>query len=569
MSVVLTERNRLATPVELSVVPPPSFTGLEVARASVATPHDGTPDFVLAARAFAQAHDDSAAALVQLAQAEQSIGEIDEAVAAAQRALSLVSRDRDDPIVFAAVQVLLATGNGELAGEALAKINNKEIRDLLRARVAIDRGRFDEGAELLDGLASAEAVATRGWLHLQMQHFDKAIRLFRKAIESDGATVPLLTNLGYAHAASGARQKAIRITRQAQALAPDDELVGFNLVSFYIADDDLDAARAELSRLRAVHPTRLRFDLAEAGLYLWMHQPDQALVVLRRARTSSLWAYAEQRELAELEANLAFVEWRLGRTTREAAASVVVSQLKRTGFQSLDIARLVPALLSHRRDANQLGELYKSLAEVHTSDTLLFLETHIALAGCQFDRATELAREWATKEIFDAHAAGLAVYLLTEVKGAFDDAIALGNSALRVAGSSDDLRNNLAYVYALAGRLGEARELLRDHRPESVHLTATEGLVEILSGSIERGSALYDRAYEIASRQSNGDPTLPTLVRLNQSLALYRAGTEDELKLELPAGWEKNPHLVLFQQAAERARNRMRDASSRRHNLAP
>src|SRR5438132_1160300 len=109
MSLVLTERNRLATPVELSATPPPTFAAPTFDVLDL-TPYDGTPDYVLAARQFAENHRDSAAALVQLAQAEQSIAENDAALAAAARALSLIGRQGDDPLVFATLQVLLGCG---------------------------------------------------------------------------------------------------------------------------------------------------------------------------------------------------------------------------------------------------------------------------------------------------------------------------------------------------------------------------------------------------------------------------------------------------------------------------
>jgi Flp pilus assembly protein TadD len=552
MSIAFTEHNRLATPVELASVPPPDFAHT-FEPVELGPRYDGTPEHVLKARAFADAHRTSPAALVQLAQAEQSVGEDRAAIAAASQALAEVSQGGDDPVVFAAVQVLLSYGCIEDATKSLTKINNEELRDLLRARVAIQSGELDAAAELLDGLGSSEALATRGWIDLQLGRFDKAIRLFRKALEGEAPTAPVLTNLGYAHAALGAREKAIRVTRQARAIAPGDELVGFNLVSFYVADENLEAARGELERLRQMHPRRLRFDLAEADLFLHAGHPERAFDVLRRARTSVLWAYAEPQELAELEANLAFVEWRLGRKSSKAAATEVASQLERTDFRSLDIARLIPALLAHRDDALQLDQLLESLAANHTADELLFLKTHIALVHFEFDRATQLAKEWAEKEIFNTYAVSLAVYLLADVAGTLDEAISLGKRGCRIAGAAEQLVNNLAYAYALAGNLSEARDLLRVPHHESVYMTATEGLIEILSGNRERGSWLYDRSYELACQQSSSTPNLSQLVQLNKALALYRAGASKNVKLDMPERWERDPYLMAFRLAAERA----------------
>jgi hypothetical protein len=273
--------------------------------------------------------------------------------------------------------------------------------------------------------------------------------------------------------------------------------------------------------------------------------------MLRRARTSVLWAYAEQGELVELEANLAFIEWRLGKMNRKAAAAKVIQQLQRTEFRSLDVARLLPALLYSSEDAATVEDLHRSLAGVHERETLLFLETHLAIVQCRFGPATELASEWADKEIFNAHAAGVAIYLLADVAADFERAFDLGIRALRIAGRTEELVNNLAYACALAGDLAQARELLRDRPADSVYLTATEGLVEILSGNTKRGLALYDDAYELA-QTVGGDQDLPAMVRLNRALALHRLGVEN-MGLELPDGWKHHPYWVLFKEAAERA----------------
>jgi tetratricopeptide (TPR) repeat protein len=549
MSLALTERNRLATPVELSFTPPPSFEIPMLEKTGMGA-QEGPPDFVLDARTLAQAHDDSPAALVKLAQAEQAIGDDEAAIAAARRALSLLGRTKDDAIAFAALQVLLGCGRSDLAAKAVSQIENAEVANLLQARLAIDDERLEDANELLGQLESPDAVAVNAWVQLELKNYEAAIRLFRRAIAKDGVNAPLLLDLGYAHAALGSRAKAIKVTRQAAALAPDNEAIGFNLVCFYVADRNLEAAKKELSRLRATHPTRLRFDLAEADLSLQAGNVNDAYATLRRARQSVLWAYAEPIELAELEANLAFVEWRLGQENQRGARRKVIEQLKRTDFRSLDIASMLPALL-RMEDADEADALYDALARVHSPENLLFLKTRVAMLHADFRRAAECAVEWAEEEVFNAHAAAVAIHLLADVLTDFDRAVAIGERALQVAGGTDELVNNLAYACALGGRFKEARDVLRESPSRSPYLLATEGLVEILSGNIERGVVLYESAYELALEQSF-DPELPAMVRLNEALALHRAGAAQGLDVALPDGWQGHPYWLLFKLAAER-----------------
>lgn len=552
MSLMLTEHNRLATPVELVSMAPPAFTHTEILTQGFERPYDGTPEFVLDAREFAERHPSSPAALVQLAQAELAGGDDQAATLAATGALAALGRGHDDPIVFSVVQVLLASGSVDDAERALGRLQQNELRSVLQARVAIQRHDVDAAADLLDDLDSPEALATRGWIEIERARFDRAIALLRKALSSSGPTVPVLTNLGYAYAALGARDKAIRVTKQARALAPEDEIIGFNLVSFFVAEGDLDAARDELKHLRSQHPTRLRFDIAEADLFLYAKQPERALRVLRRARTSTLWAIAEPDELAELEANLAFVEWRLGITTASKAADAILTQLRRTEFRNLEIARLLVPLVRRRNEAERVSAALSEMLTRRQEDELLFLSSQLAFVRGEFRRASELAQRWTRSERFNASAFAMAVYLLTDVDADLDSAINLGKQGLRVAGANEQLLNNVAYSLALAGRLAEARKLLRTPHEDSVYLTATEGLVEILSGNVDHGIELYDRASALAQRDESDDPSLPMLAQLNKTMALFRAGVLRAAELKLPEGWEEDPHLAVFALSAER-----------------
>ena len=184
--------------------------------------------------------------------------------------------------------------------------------------------------------------------------------------------------------------------------------------------------------------------------------------------------------------------------------------------------------------------------------------THVAILRCDFGEAAELAAKWAQDEIFNPHAAGIATYLLADYVGDFDRAIKIGRDALQIAGSTDQLINNLAYALALAGRTAEARDLLPEDL-DDVYLIATAGLIDILDGEIERGIAGYDRAYELAKRLPSiddaDDSDLPARVVLNKEIALRRAHhvTGITAELELPSDWAEHPYLVLAKEVAERA----------------
>ena len=512
------------------------------------------PQFLLSSRTFAERHQPSAAAAVRLAQAEQAAGNREAAVKAAVDCLQILRRQPDTAIAFALVQVLIGCDQLDIATQAIAQVPSEDLRATLEARIAIQRGELERALALLDSAESFEALTDRGWLLLQAHRFPEAIHVLRRALSIGGPNATLLTNLGYAHAAVGAREKAIKETKQAQAILPTSELIGFNLVSYHLAADRPGEAMRELARLREFHPTRLRFDLAEAEIHLRVDDVDTAYSTLRRARTSALWATAEGTERSELTANLAFVEWRLGKTSRNKAQQIVVEKLERSEYRHLPIAGLLPPLMRPRDVAGELEQLINKLQETNPGADLYLLRTHLAFLRCDFREAAKQAAAWAEDEIFNAHAAAHATYLLTDASGEVDRAISIGRTGLQIAGSTQQLVNNVAYALAAAGRLKEARSLLPNDLGESVYLTATAALIDILSGDVDQGVAGYDRAHELARRRAAIQPELAYLVLLHKAIALRRAGrSEGEVEIDPPAEFRDNPGVVLAQQVAKRA----------------
>jgi len=245
----------------------------------------------------------------------------------------------------------------------------------------------------------------------------------------------------------------------------------------------------------------------------------------------------------------------LGRRDREDAKRVVLDELERTDFEAFPISALLPALMRTSDEASELASVCERLAERHHDESLYALRTQLAFLRLEFDEAARLAASWAADEILNPHAAAVAVYLLADVEGDLDSALALGRTALARAGHTQELVNNVAYVLALAGKLSEADQLLPRETGGSVFLTATRALVDILAGRIEEGIKGYDRAYELATKHS--DPDLPQLVLANRQLALYRAskrGLVDlgDVTVMLPSGWETHPHFALVKWKAER-----------------
>ncbi len=557
MTLVLPERDRLVAPTELASMPPLSIPEGLVFHVDLPLPESpAVPSHVLVARTAADEHPDSAAALVRLAQAEQSIGEDARAVDAANRALALIRQQPDMALTVAVVQLLLSRGEVEAAANGADLIRDAQLRAMFSARIAVHRGALEEALAALDGAKDFDALALRGWVHLRRWEWASAISSFRSALKVGRPSPAVLTNLGYAYAAVGSLKKAIKVTLQAQALDEWSPLIALNLMSFYRAVGDRAGAFAQVTRLQERHPDDLKARFAEADLLLSEGEVRKAYSALRRARTSALWASAGPVERAELTANLAFVAWRLGERQAHQVRAEVIAELASTGYKSRDIAMMLPPLMSKVEDADALAELIGELARANPGESLDQLRVHLAALRCNFEEATQLATEWAEREIFDPVAAAQALYLLADVRADYETAISLGRDALRRVPSSKPLRNNLAYALALSGRMDEARRVLPTDPGDSVTLAATRALTDVLSGHVKEGFAGYKRAFDLA--QEREDHRLALLVHLNWLRAVHRYVRDHELRdvdvppLELPAGWRSDPRFVLISRMAER-----------------
>src|SRR4029077_346441 len=165
-------------------------------------------------------------------------------------ALQLPEAEADDSAVFSAARTLIATGDYKRAEEALGGLAKPGPLGMLYATLAARRGDLDAAFDRLGEDSSLDAWELRGWIALQQGHFDQAIRFYRKAMQVGDPAPALLANLGLAHAALGAPQKAIAETKRALALGPlQRRRVALNLVAFLISVGASDEGFSELRRL--------------------------------------------------------------------------------------------------------------------------------------------------------------------------------------------------------------------------------------------------------------------------------------------------------------------------------
>jgi len=228
--------------------------------------------------------------------------------------------------------------------------------------------------------------------------------------------------MAFAHASLGNLANAIKLTRQARTLAPHDRLIGFNLAGFLRLAGRLDDALEVLKQLRK--GARLDIDLAlvTADLLAENGQGDEARRVLQGVRTSQEWAVANHVRRAELEANLALLRWMTDRERADATVTALMRALRDSQYRSLSIGYLLANLLRDRKNAQHLATAISGLRAHHDDNELHGLRMHHAVLTRERDEAVHHARAWARHEPLNPAAAALAIHLISDIDGHYDEA---------------------------------------------------------------------------------------------------------------------------------------------------
>lgn len=545
MTLTLNLPEHLAAPLDVQPVTPGPWTGPAL---SVDMPDDregGAPSFLVSARRTTDEYPDNALAWARRAQAEQAAGDIQEAVTAAERAFHLALAQQLTSALQAALVILVADDHTEPLRILLDDDRAGWVPTDLRVRAAAELDEFDAALSMAKD-TSVETLQLLAWVHLKRHAFHKAISALRMAQRQGAAGPALLTNLGYAHAALGNIDKAIRITRQAAALSPRDRLIGFNLAGYHRAIGDFDGALDAVKQLQLGSQPDFELALAMAEILTAASRSEQALRVLQRVRTSQQWTTASALRRCELEANLALLRWMTNREADQAAIKAVLGALKDCDYQSVAVAYMLLNLVRRPDQGQMLQHVIEELTIRHPQSELHGLRMHLAVLQHAPELAVEHAVAWSDAEPLNPLAAALAVHLLSDLAGRFEEAADLGERAVARNPASALLANNTAYAMALAGRPEQAQRVLASlgseiGRSPVVH-AATQALIDLMRGERAKGLHGYREARELAEKC--GDEPLAWLVKLNMALAINQLPDDDKdtylaelLPLDIPSEW--------------------------------
>ena len=535
----------------------PSFSDAQHLAANGQSDAPRVPGFLTQARVAVELRPDNPLALARLAQAAQAAGYTTDAVEYARKAMD-AGLDASQPgAVHAAMTILAACGQARDAAMLIDDPRASRVPVAVRVRAAAAAGEFD-AAQRLPGIeGSPDALQVITWIRTEQGDFRGAIAAGREAERGGAGGVTLYVNLAFAHAALGNHRKAVRLARQARGLSPTDRRVAFRLVHYLKLAGKHDEAFVVLESLGDPEHPDIELALGLARALSDDGSVSAAHSVLQRARASREWAFADDVQRAELTANLALLRWMTRRERADSSRREIIRALEASDYESLGIAYLLMNVMRMPEHADELARVIGRLESRHDEKDLLGLRTLLAILVRDAGAAVAYSRAWAQHDLFNPHAAAAATLLIGEVGGDFHEAGELGLATCRRVPHDVMLLNNTALVLAMDGRLELAESLLargRRQAGDTVYLSATQGLVDLLAGRTERGREGYGRALEMA--EDADDEALCARVTLYAAFAEQAAGAEstvgDPASLMESEAMKKWRDLPLFWIAWER-----------------
>jgi len=522
----------MVLPEEVTELPAPATTEpillpvVTPLRAALGLDELGTPGNMLQARALADRHPESPVALVRMAQAALANGATDLAVDYATRCVAvpkstsrLSSRDHAR---HAALLVLLSVqGGSDVDLDGLLEADPIPGSRALLAGRYIARGDAEGALKVLSFSDDPLGSAMRGWLLIELQP-TAAIAAFREALKAGLRSVDVLANLGYAMNSVGSVRGAIRFTTEATLLAPSDTIPAYNLSYYLNRAGEPSKAVAVLDNLAERRPDDVDVALRRAWAYVHLNDDWRVAAQLLKKDRDRLWWSASPEKRNELDASVAYADYRLGKRTAAAVEKLLWSKVGNT--TSAEPVRMLASLLVDSGNTSGLKRLLGvAEARLSTSGQHVLRAKLAVLESRLLDGLTHalLAMEAAPD---DAEAAGLAAYIASESGGDPDHAIVLARQALNLDASSKLLANNLAVVLAMSGRVPDAERAIRDAggADNLPFHGATAGLVLLSKGLVQEGLETYARAIDGIRRE--GDVEFADLVEWRKNIALVQLG---------------------------------------------
>lgn len=491
------------------------------------------------ARSLAKKFPKSPIALARLANRELSFDNRLSAMKAAKAAMAL--SEIHVPSLYYVSRVFERIGEIDLAESALQKVLDsatvsilgKQTAAFFAASLAASIGKTDKALRLLqyckrdrESLFSF-AQSLKGDLLIEQGRYEEAITAFRASLSENPDSPDTLSNLGFAYAVVGSLRKAIHATTAAAAIDPLDRCIGRNLTTLHILCGQKREAVTSISRLAGHHPLDLDLMLDMAEVMRATGDNARARHHLHKLKLIPKMVNAGPVIQAKLDLSLKLTEQPIAYAQ---AFSAALHALEQCDYNSKRIARIFTSAAQGVDNLAAIESSYGRLLAHQSRESLLGIESRLALLKFDFSQCLETTKEWLECEPFSADAFVAATYLNTLFAGKHKVAAELGRVGIARGIRSSTLANNTAFALAMDGELDKASRRL-PKISDFKQALSTAGLIEMLRGNVERGIAMYEECKE--QTRKAGDSTMADLVEMHQVLAeavVGRTITEDRLK---------------------------------------
>jgi tetratricopeptide (TPR) repeat protein len=504
----------------------------------------------------------SSTTMATLAQLLEATNSRDEAITAAREALALNGRALSGRLVDpAAAQIALEvlTRLGRI-DDALAYAQELPVgshANLMVGAALASVGRFDDARSLLSREDGVGKDAILAFLSISEGNYAAAVPILRAALRRSPDDADSAHNLSIALWALGSRRKARGAALQATRSAPGREDVSLHYLELLLTDDEFERSDREVESIlqRGVAPTA-RLLVVQARARLGMGDFSRTERLLSQAAELAK-AEGEPETLAEVLSNLAFLRFVHGKLTRDDAKARLWKLHAEFPLSDVVVANL--SKISVRlRDAEPLRVAFDAVRDSTSPSRAASVEYQIAMLKGQNQLAAEYAEKWLELEPENPQAVSAAMVALGIGMERWDEAAAIALRVVNGINADSTHLNNVAYIFAMAGKPEQAVELLEAYSGDDYVLKATLGLAYLASDRVDRGMKMYRQAAEAADTHGDGVRSLMTVYQalLARQLGLLDSNDAEMISaislppVDLPDDWRDRPEFLRLQNVA-------------------
>jgi tetratricopeptide (TPR) repeat protein len=473
----------------------------------------------------------SSRALTNLGVVRLNAGAISEAASALEKALEL------DPNNYVAginlAKVFIEVGKYEEAGKIYRRLERSFVKNvtplMALAYLAMRQNHFEEAEKLFREAINRRPATPVPFYHLAILLLRKgdakeAIRHLRTALRHNVRSADLYQALGVAFAIAGQNERSLRSFKTALTLSPNLSSavkgLGNTLLKAGQVDNVIELLSAHLDReprdwearriLAGAYLSKLRYASARAQfLQILESLPPDGKKAERSSELSNDIGFTYFREQQSKEAE----DW-FKRSIRESSSHGTLPYRNLTHLYSLQ-ERYKEAL-----------DVLQTCADIFGDDEYVIVaRSYVRAQLGDYERAISDLERLLSKGTDNRQAYGMLSGFLADVKHDYERALTILEEAYPKFSEDDWLTNNLAYVHLMLGHTQAARVLLERKVMSSktvadVALMATQGLLHLREGDLEKARESYKSSATLASQL--GHKELAVVVRQKMHLEFAR-----------------------------------------------